>query len=98
ISVPFGSGPEGLPLGTQLIAGPWNEALLLRAARALEDAGRAGRHRPVPNPDRCRGLNNPPLHAASSAAPAAASSSASQAAASTAQGTYRSELQDGWPA
>ena len=42
ISVPFGSGPEGLPLGTQLIAGPWNEALLLRAARALEDAGRAG--------------------------------------------------------
>lgn len=31
----------GMPIGVQLIAAPWNEALCLRAARALEQAGTA---------------------------------------------------------
>jgi aspartyl-tRNA(Asn)/glutamyl-tRNA(Gln) amidotransferase subunit A len=39
ISVPYGSGAGGLPLATQLVAGPWEEATVLRAARALEEAG-----------------------------------------------------------
>jgi len=34
-------GTGGMPIGVQLIAAPWNEALCLRAARALEDAGTA---------------------------------------------------------
>jgi aspartyl-tRNA(Asn)/glutamyl-tRNA(Gln) amidotransferase subunit A len=38
ISVPYGSGAEGLPLATQLVGGAWQEATLLRAARALEEA------------------------------------------------------------
>jgi aspartyl-tRNA(Asn)/glutamyl-tRNA(Gln) amidotransferase subunit A len=36
ISVPFGSGSSGLPLGTQLVGAPWQEATVLRAARAME--------------------------------------------------------------
>lgn len=36
ISIPFGGGEHGLPLAVQLVAKPWNEATLLRAARAVE--------------------------------------------------------------
>jgi aspartyl-tRNA(Asn)/glutamyl-tRNA(Gln) amidotransferase subunit A len=38
ISVPCGFTSEGLPIGLQLVAGPWREALLLRAASAYEAA------------------------------------------------------------
>jgi aspartyl-tRNA(Asn)/glutamyl-tRNA(Gln) amidotransferase subunit A len=36
ISVPYGSDPDGLPTATQLVAKPWDEATLFRAALALE--------------------------------------------------------------
>lgn len=36
ISVPCGAGEKGLPLAVQLAAKPWDEATLLRAARAIE--------------------------------------------------------------
>jgi amidase/aspartyl-tRNA(Asn)/glutamyl-tRNA(Gln) amidotransferase subunit A len=35
-------GTEGMPLGVQLIAAPWNEHLVLRAAATLQAAGVAG--------------------------------------------------------
>jgi len=38
ISVPCGFTRGGLPIGLQLAAGPWREALLLRAAYAYERA------------------------------------------------------------
>jgi len=38
VSVPCGFTSAGLPIGLQLAAGPWREALLLRAARAYERA------------------------------------------------------------
>lgn len=38
LSVPV-RGPGKLPLGVQIIAGPWQEPLILRAARVLEDNG-----------------------------------------------------------
>ncbi len=36
ISVPCGFTGDGLPIGLQLAAGPWREALVLRAAQAYE--------------------------------------------------------------
>ena len=36
ISVPCGSGEGGLPLAVQLVAKPWDEVTLLRAARVIE--------------------------------------------------------------
>jgi aspartyl-tRNA(Asn)/glutamyl-tRNA(Gln) amidotransferase subunit A len=36
VSVPCGFSGGGLPIGVQLVAGPWREAQLLRAARAYE--------------------------------------------------------------
>jgi len=36
ISVPVGYDPDGLPIGLQLMARPWQEALLLRVARFTE--------------------------------------------------------------
>ena len=33
------AGTGGLPIGVQLIAAPWNEALCLRAAKVLQDSG-----------------------------------------------------------
>lgn len=38
LSIPCGFTRAGLPIGLQLAAGPWREALLLRAARAYEAA------------------------------------------------------------
>ena len=38
ISIPCGFTRAGLPMGLQLAAGPWREALLLRAARTYERA------------------------------------------------------------
>lgn len=38
-------GTGGMPIGVQLIAAPWNEALCLRAAKLLQDAGVAGLRR-----------------------------------------------------
>ena len=34
-------GTDGLPIGVQLIAAPWREDLVLRAAQVLQDAGLA---------------------------------------------------------
>jgi aspartyl-tRNA(Asn)/glutamyl-tRNA(Gln) amidotransferase subunit A len=36
ISVPCGGGEHGLPLAVQLVAKPWDEATLMRAAQAVE--------------------------------------------------------------
>ena len=45
VSVPCGFTAGGLPIGLQLAAAPWQEALLLRAARAYEAATDwSGRH------------------------------------------------------
>jgi amidase len=38
ISLPTHTGPDGLPIGVQLVGGPWDEALLLRVAAQLESA------------------------------------------------------------
>jgi aspartyl-tRNA(Asn)/glutamyl-tRNA(Gln) amidotransferase subunit A len=38
ISIPCGFTKGGLPIGLQLAAGPWRERLLLRVARAYENA------------------------------------------------------------
>ncbi len=38
LSLPCGFTPEGLPVGMQMVAGPWKEATLLRAAYAYEAA------------------------------------------------------------
>ena len=36
INVPFGWRAEGLPIGVQLVAGHFNEHILLKVAKALE--------------------------------------------------------------
>jgi aspartyl-tRNA(Asn)/glutamyl-tRNA(Gln) amidotransferase subunit A len=36
ISVPFGTGDDGLPVGVQVLAPALSEALLFRVARAVE--------------------------------------------------------------
>jgi len=38
ISLPVDATPDGLPIGVQLVAGPWEEAVLLRVAAQLEEA------------------------------------------------------------
>jgi aspartyl-tRNA(Asn)/glutamyl-tRNA(Gln) amidotransferase subunit A len=38
LSLPCGSSAEGLPIGLQIVAGPWKEAALLRAGYAYEQA------------------------------------------------------------
>ena len=40
LSLPCGFTPEGLPIGLQLITRPWNEAGLLHAGYAFEQAAR----------------------------------------------------------
>ena len=43
MSVPFGTGADGLPVGIQVLAGTLREPVMFRAAAALERAGRAAR-------------------------------------------------------
>ena len=38
ISVPFGSGSDGMPIGVQVLAPPMQEALMYRVASTLESA------------------------------------------------------------
>jgi aspartyl-tRNA(Asn)/glutamyl-tRNA(Gln) amidotransferase subunit A len=38
LTMPAGLGGDGLPLSVQLVAAPWDEATLLRAAQAVEEA------------------------------------------------------------
>lgn len=38
ISLPTHTTPDGTPIGVQLVAGPWEEAVLLRVAAQLEEA------------------------------------------------------------
>jgi amidase len=48
ISVPTHMSDEGVPIGVQLVTGPWQEALLLRVAAQLEEAlPWAGRRPPI---------------------------------------------------
>jgi aspartyl-tRNA(Asn)/glutamyl-tRNA(Gln) amidotransferase subunit A len=46
ISIPCGFDRQGLPIGLQMIAAPWNEAQLLRAARAYESETAWSERRP----------------------------------------------------
>jgi aspartyl-tRNA(Asn)/glutamyl-tRNA(Gln) amidotransferase subunit A len=46
LSVPAGFSSEGLPLGLQIIGRPFDEGLVLRAGKVIEDA--AGR---MPSPE-----------------------------------------------
>lgn len=46
ISLPLGRSASGLPIGMQLVAGPWNDALLLQLAHQLESAGALGSDHP----------------------------------------------------
>ncbi|MSP79298.1 MAG: amidase [Dehalococcoidia bacterium] len=46
ISLPCGFSPEGLPIGLQMLAAPWQEATLLRAAYAFEQATEWHNRRP----------------------------------------------------
>jgi amidase len=47
ISLPTHSTPDGTPIGVQLVAGPWDEATLLRVAAQLERALPWAGHRPA---------------------------------------------------
>ncbi len=42
VAVPVGKSPEGLPIGVQIVARPWQEELAISVAAALE--GEVGRH------------------------------------------------------
>jgi Asp-tRNA(Asn)/Glu-tRNA(Gln) amidotransferase A subunit family amidase len=43
LSVPVGKSAEGLPIGVQIVAGPWQEELVISVAMALEE--QVGRYR-----------------------------------------------------
>jgi amidase len=47
VSVPTHHSADGLPIGSQLIAGPWDEAVLLRVVSALEAIDDWTRRRPA---------------------------------------------------
>ncbi|MGW6395665.1 amidase [Streptomyces sp. NPDC055103] len=47
ISLPTFTSVEGLPVGSQLIAGPWDEAALIRVAAELEELDRWPHRRPA---------------------------------------------------
>ena len=45
VSLPLHVAPSGLPVGVQVVAGPWQDALLIRVASQLEAAAPwAGRY------------------------------------------------------
>ena len=46
MSVPFGTGAHGLPVGVQVLAPTLEEATMFRAAAVLEAAAEAGEARP----------------------------------------------------
>ena len=46
ISLPLHRTGEGLPIGAQLVGGPWDEATLIRLASALEEAAPWADRRP----------------------------------------------------
>jgi amidase len=47
ISVPLHQAASGLPVGVQIVAGPWREARLIRVASYLEEADPWSGRRPV---------------------------------------------------
>ena len=47
ISVPCGFTTQGLPVGLQIVAGPWREATALRVARAYERVTAWSERRPA---------------------------------------------------
>ena len=47
VSVPLHQGASGLPVGVQIVAGPWHEARLIRMASYLEEADPWSGRRPV---------------------------------------------------
>jgi amidase len=47
LSLPLHQAPSGLPVGVQLVAGPWREALLLQLGRAVEEAAPWADRRPA---------------------------------------------------
>jgi amidase len=46
ISLPLHRTAEGLPIGAQLVAGPWDEATLIRLGSALEQVAPWADRRP----------------------------------------------------
>jgi aspartyl-tRNA(Asn)/glutamyl-tRNA(Gln) amidotransferase subunit A len=47
LSLPCGFTEQGLPIGLQIVCGPWQEASLLRAGQAYEAATNYNTHRPA---------------------------------------------------
>jgi Asp-tRNA(Asn)/Glu-tRNA(Gln) amidotransferase A subunit family amidase len=47
VVLPVGISPEGLPIGVQIVARPWEEELLLAVASELESATKAWRRPPI---------------------------------------------------
>jgi amidase len=47
VSVPIGKSPEGLPIGVQIVARPWQEELVISVAAALEDQCGRYPHPPI---------------------------------------------------
>ena len=53
VAVPVGKSPEGLPIGVQIVARPWQEEIVLSVAAALEEQC-GGWHAPQSSKD-CHG-------------------------------------------
>ena len=47
LSIPCGFTASGLPIGLQIICGPWQEAKALRAGHAFEQATEWHKHKPA---------------------------------------------------
>ena len=59
-SVPCGFTKAGLPVGLQIVGARHNDALVLRAAHAYQQARPLTDRRPQPNPNTHQGRRNPP--------------------------------------